>query len=100
MSITKSRVRPSSVVSEPVSPTLLHQYGCGPIQFTEADHRLYDRHLLFDNVMALDSGGPGEVANGNVPSLQARQRVRFASLTAASSLFSRLPITRPPADLP
>ena len=37
---------------------LLQQYGCGPIQFTDADHGLYDRHLLFDNVMPLEAAGP------------------------------------------
>src|SRR5688500_14830824 len=43
-----------------VSPTLLTQYGCGPIHFTEADTGLYDRHLLFDNVMDLSAAGPRE----------------------------------------
>ena len=33
------------------SPALLRQYGCGPVQFTGADHALYERHLLFDNVV-------------------------------------------------
>ena len=39
-----------------VSASLLTQYGCGPIHFTEADTGLYDRHLLFDNVMATTPG--------------------------------------------
>jgi starch phosphorylase len=43
-----------------VSPTLLTQYGCGPIHFTEADTGLYDRHLLFDNVLDLSAAGPRE----------------------------------------
>src|SRR5687767_12567527 len=43
-----------------VPPTLLTQYGCGPIHFTEADTGLYDRHLLFDNVMDLAAAGPRE----------------------------------------
>ncbi len=30
---------------------LLHQYSGGPIQFTGADDALYERHLVFDNVM-------------------------------------------------
>jgi starch phosphorylase len=30
---------------------LLEQYGCGPIQFTGTPDALYDRHLLFDNVV-------------------------------------------------
>src|SRR5689334_23876941 len=32
---------------------LLDQYGCGPIQFAGTDSGLYQRHLLFDNVIAL-----------------------------------------------
>lgn len=30
---------------------LLGQYGCGPVQLTGAEHALYERHLVFDNVM-------------------------------------------------
>jgi glycogen phosphorylase len=30
---------------------LLAQYGCGPIQFTGSADALYERHLLFDNVV-------------------------------------------------
>ena len=30
---------------------LLEQYGCGPIQFTGTNDALYERHLVFDNVM-------------------------------------------------
>jgi glycogen phosphorylase len=60
MSRTTSRIRPDAPERDPVSSPLLHQYGCGPIQFTEADHGLYDRHLLFDNVMPLEAAGPRE----------------------------------------
>ena len=60
MSTTTPRVRPKPIESEPISRTLLHQYGCGPIQFTEADHGLYDRHLLFDNVIPADAARPRE----------------------------------------
>jgi starch phosphorylase len=35
----------------PDVPTLLQQYGCGPIQFTGSADALYERHLLFDNVV-------------------------------------------------
>jgi hypothetical protein len=31
---------------------LLAQYGCGPIRFTGDADALYERHLLFDNVVA------------------------------------------------
>src|SRR5215469_2293611 len=30
---------------------LLEQYGCGPVQFTGTSDALYERHLMFDNVM-------------------------------------------------
>jgi glycogen phosphorylase len=30
---------------------LLEQYGCGPVQFTGTNDALYERHLMFDNVM-------------------------------------------------
>lgn len=59
MSTTKTSQR--NLVPEPkVAPALLQQYGCGPIHFTQADHGLYDRHLLFDNVMPLDAARPRE----------------------------------------
>src|SRR5215475_4850394 len=30
---------------------LMQQYGCGPIQFSGTDNALYERHLIFDNVV-------------------------------------------------
>lgn len=30
---------------------LLKQYGCGPVQFSAADDGLYERHLIFDNII-------------------------------------------------
>jgi starch phosphorylase len=30
---------------------LIKQYGCGPVQFTGTSDALYERHLVFDNVM-------------------------------------------------
>jgi starch phosphorylase len=41
--------RASTVPSD--SATLLQQYGCGPIQFSGTDNALYERHLIFDNVL-------------------------------------------------
>lgn len=32
---------------------LLKQYGCGPVEFSGSDNALYERHLLFDNVVNL-----------------------------------------------
>jgi len=39
---------------------LLQQYGCGPIQFAGTDNALYERHLVFDNVVGLAAAGPRE----------------------------------------
>jgi starch phosphorylase len=38
--------------------TLLKQYGCGPVEFTGTDNALYERHLLFDNVVHLAAADP------------------------------------------
>jgi glycogen phosphorylase len=39
---------------------LIEQYGCGPIQFAGSSNASYERHLIFDNAIALDSAGPRE----------------------------------------
>ena len=39
---------------------LLAQYGCGPVQFTGTPDALYERHLLFDNVVDLEAAGARE----------------------------------------
>jgi starch phosphorylase len=48
-------VRRDLVRDQPAPPidlkALLAQYGCGPIPLTGTDDALYDRHLLFDNVI-------------------------------------------------
>jgi glycogen phosphorylase len=41
-------------------PDLLEQYGCGPIRLTGHSDALYERHLLFDNVVAPYAAGPRE----------------------------------------
>jgi starch phosphorylase len=51
MSVTRIPILAESSESDATSPALLRQYGCGPVQFTGADHALYERHLLFDNVV-------------------------------------------------
>ena len=53
---------------QPVSATstgsdiskLLEQYGCGPVQFTGTNDALYERHLVFDNVMEATTIGARE----------------------------------------
>jgi starch phosphorylase len=37
---------------------LLEQYGCGPVRLTGTDDALYERHLLFDNVVHPAAAGP------------------------------------------
>lgn len=39
---------------------LLQQYGCGPVQFSGTENALYDRHLIFDNVLDPAATGPRE----------------------------------------
>src|SRR4029434_4146589 len=44
----------------PDTKSLLEQYGCGPIQFTGTADALYERHLLFDNVVDQPAVGARE----------------------------------------
>ena len=46
--------------SAPDTEKLLAQYGCGPIQFTGTPDALYERHVLFDNVVDPAAVGPRE----------------------------------------
>jgi glycogen phosphorylase len=39
---------------------LIEQYGCGPVQFTGTNDALYERHLVFDNVMDATAIGARE----------------------------------------
>jgi len=39
---------------------LREQYGCGPVQFYGAEDALYERHLVFDNVIAPEKASPRE----------------------------------------
>jgi len=39
---------------------LRSQYGCGPIEFAGTDNALYERHLVFDNVVDLAAAGARE----------------------------------------
>jgi len=45
----------ATVVPIPTAPQniskLIEQYGCGPVQFSGADNALYERHLIFDNIV-------------------------------------------------
>jgi starch phosphorylase len=39
---------------------LRKQYGCGPVELTGNENALYERHLIFDNVISLASVSPRE----------------------------------------
>src|SRR6185312_15496703 len=43
---------------EPEVARLLDRYGCGPIHFLGTGDALYERHLMFDNVVNPDEVGP------------------------------------------
>jgi glycogen phosphorylase len=48
---TKQKAAPLTATSLDGLAKLRAQYGCGPVQFSGADNALYERHLLFDNVI-------------------------------------------------
>src|SRR6266536_3120851 len=54
----KGSVSAPSIGSEVFKP--LEQYGCGPVQFTGTNDALYERHLVFDNVMEVTTIGARE----------------------------------------
>src|SRR5438552_2375039 len=52
MSKTKMAAPPTSTDSDGLAK-LREQYGCGPVELTGTDNALYERHLVFDNVVKL-----------------------------------------------
>jgi glycogen phosphorylase len=52
-----TKVRPRRSGRSEAAPDLLSQYGCGPIQFSGHSDALYDRHLLFDDIIAPADAG-------------------------------------------
>ena len=50
----------NEVVQSVPDQELLTQYGCGPIRFSGRNDALYERHLLFDDVVAPEAAGPRE----------------------------------------
>jgi glycogen phosphorylase len=55
----KAAVSPPSMESDDIEK-LRQQYGCGPVQFTGTDNALYERHLVFDNIVELMEARPRE----------------------------------------
>jgi starch phosphorylase len=60
----------------PDTQKLLEQYGCGPIQFTGTPDALYERHLLFDNVV-------------DAPAVAARERYEAVARSVRDVLSQR-----------
>src|SRR5579883_2240038 len=46
-----SKLAQQTVLPVPPLSQLLDQYGCGPVQFSGSADALYERHLLFDDVV-------------------------------------------------
>ncbi len=59
MTAIKTPTAPPAMHSDGVAK-LLRQYGCGEVEFTGTDNGLYERHLLFDNVLGSAATGPRE----------------------------------------
>lgn len=60
---TKTIKSPATGPAGPISTSgLLKQYGCGQVRFSGSDNGLYERHLLFDNIVdkALTKEGYGQ----------------------------------------
>ncbi len=59
MSATKTPAAPTATHTDGTAK-LLGQYGCGEVEFTGTDNGLYERHLLFDNVLGSAAAGARE----------------------------------------
>jgi len=55
---TRTTAAPPTSLGSDYLARLMRQYGCGPVEFTGADTALYERHLLFDNVVDPAAAGP------------------------------------------
>jgi starch phosphorylase len=58
--LASKRSKKRDVLVSDVRPDLLEQYGCGPIRFSGTDDGLYERHLLFDDIVAPPAAGARE----------------------------------------
>jgi starch phosphorylase len=58
--MTTKQKTPASQTSPDGLAKLREQYACGPVDFTGTESALYERHLLFDNVVHPSAAGPRE----------------------------------------
>src|SRR5207249_4968300 len=56
----KRTAAPRAVSSSDLMAALRRQYGCGPVELTGTAQALYERHLLFDNVVDPAAAGARE----------------------------------------
>src|SRR5690242_12732453 len=72
----------------PITPTtediskLIQQYGCGPVKFSGTGNALYERHLMFDNIMepsATDARARFEAVAHSVRDILSQRWVRTES---------------------
>jgi glycogen phosphorylase len=59
---TKQKIPPPTSAGPDGVAKLREQYGCGPIDFTGTDNALYERHLLFDNVVKPTAVSPRKIS--------------------------------------
>src|SRR5262245_56363165 len=58
--MAKAKTATTATPTSDGAAKLLRQYGCGPVELTGADHALFERHLIFDNVVNVKSAGARE----------------------------------------
>src|SRR4051812_9897875 len=56
----RSTPKPAATPESESLSMLISKYGGGPAQLTGSDNALYERHLTFDNVVAIENSGPRE----------------------------------------
>lgn len=57
---TREKVTPAAPARADGLSKLRRQYGCGPVEFAGADEALYERHLMFDDVVKPEAAGDRE----------------------------------------
>jgi glycogen phosphorylase len=64
MTFMDTQTEANSTSRKPIGSTelskLIEQYGCGPVRFTGTSDALYERHLVFDNVVDMAAVGARE----------------------------------------
>jgi glycogen phosphorylase len=56
--MSSHRAAGTRTTSVPATDKLLQHYGCGPVRLAGTDDALYERHLIFDNVVSPEAACP------------------------------------------